>query len=451
MDIEKLYEELRKLSDQLNEIRSKEDQTAEDVTKIDEICTRIEEIDNQIKTEERAEKIATSLAERTSQPAGLEQPKTGIEAGFGFDSDDNEETRDRKFGEYLQAVARAALPFGTMLGGQECGRIDNRLVYSQEELRSTGLESTTPSLGGFLVQKDFATGLITKVHETSILWNKIRQIPISSNASGLKLPGIDETSRANGSRWGGIRAYWLEQGGTKTASKPKFLILELSLKKLIGLCYATDELLEDAAALGTVIREGFTEEFGFKLDDAILNGTGAGQPLGILNAGCLVTQAKETGQAATTIVWENIQKMYARLWSRSRPNMIWLINQDCLPQLMSMSMPVGTGGVPVWLPAGAASGKPYDVLLGRPVVVVEQCQTLGTKGDIYLVDLSQYIAIKKGGLQTASSIHVQFTTDETCFRFVMRVDGQPLWNNALTPYKGTANTQSPFICLATRS
>lgn len=131
--------------------------------------------------------------------------------------------------------------------------------------------------------------------------------------------------------------------------------------------------------------------------------------------------------------------------------MRWFINQDTLPELMSMSQPVGTGGAPVWLPAGGASGKPYDTLFGRPVTEIEQAASLGTVGDIILADLSQYLCIEKGGLQSASSIHVQFVTDEQVFRFVARIDGQPLWQAALTPFKGTSNTVSPFVALATRS
>lgn len=262
----------------------------------------------------------------------------------------------------------------------------------------------------------------------------------------MKYPFVDETSRAAGSRQGGIRAHWLEEGGTKTATKPKFGLLELSLSKLIGLCYATDELLEDATALGAYLYEGFAEEIGFKLDLAVLSGTGAGQPLGMLNAGCIVSIAKETGQDAATILWDNVAAMFSRLWGGSFNNCVWLINQNCLPQLYKMTQPVGTGGIPVF----QAANLPAMQLFGRPIIVMEQCETLGTLGDIMLVDPSQYLAITKGGLQTAQSIHVQFTTDETVYRFVYRVDGQPMWNAALTPFKGTADTQSPFIALAAR-
>lgn len=90
------------------------------------------------------------------------------------------------------------------------------------------------------------------------------------------------------------------------------------------------------------------------------------------------------------------------------------------------------------------------MLLGRPVIPVEHCATLGTPGDIILADFSQYAMADKGGVQAASSIHVRFLNDESTFRFIYRVDGQPTWKKPLTPKNGS-NTYSPFIQLSTRS
>ena len=344
------------------------------------------------------------------------------------------------FGEFLQAVAHASMPGG---------RIDRRLMPAVEE-RATGLSEGVPSEGGFLVKTDFIEGLLNRTYELAVLGSRAWKVPISANANGVTLNGINETSRADGSRWGGVLAYWLAEAGTKTASKPEFRQMELKLKKLIGLCYSTDELLQDAGALEAVITRAFTEEFAFKVDDAIYQGTGAGMPLGILNSPALVTVSKEAGQPAATILFENIVKMWSRMWGRSRPNSVWLINQDVEPQLFSMSLAVGVGGVPVYLPAGGLSSSPYGTLFGRPVIPIEHAATLGTVGDIMLADLSQYVMIDKGGIQAASSIHVKFVYDETAFRFVYRVDGQPLWNAALAPYKGAGNTLSPFVVLETR-
>jgi HK97 family phage major capsid protein len=88
--------------------------------------------------------------------------------------------------------------------------------------------------------------------------------------------------------------------------------------------------------------------------------------------------------------------------------------------------------------------------MGRPIIPIEQASTVGTVGDIVLADMSQYLMIDKGGVQQAESIHVRFTYDETVYRFVTRVDGQPLWNLPMTPAKSTA-TLSPFVALATRA
>lgn len=343
---------------------------------------------------------------------------------------DNEK-RFSSFGEQLMAAHRAAMPGG---------KVDERLSTRA----ASGLNETTPSDGGFLVQQDFVTELLKRTYETGILASKVKKIPISTNANGMKINAIDEDSRANGSRWGGVQTYWEGEADELTASKPKFRQMELSLKKLTGLCYATDELLQDAAALEAVIRQAFAEEFGFKIDDAILSGSGEGEPLGILNSGAIVTVAKEASQTDTITV-ENLIKMWNRLWSRSRANAVWYINQELEPYLYTLKI----GDKPVYIPAGGLSEKPYGTLFGRPVVPIEQCSAAGEVGDIILADIGQYLLIDKGGIKSASSIHVRFLYDENVFRFIYRVDGKPIWTKPLTPYKGSA-TVSPFVTLAKR-
>lgn len=343
---------------------------------------------------------------------------------------DNEK-RFASFGEQLMAAYRAATPGG---------KVDERLTTRA----ASGLNESTPSDGGFLVQQDFVTGLLKRTYETGILASKVKKIPISTNANGMKINAIDEDSRANGSRWGGVQTYWEGEADEITASKPKFRQMELSLKKLTGLCYATDELLQDAAALEAVIRQAFAEEFGFKIDDAILSGSGEGEPLGILNSGAIVTVAKEASQTDIITV-ENLIKMWNRLWSRSRANAVWYINQELEPYLYTLKI----GDKPVYIPAGGLSEKPYGTLFGRPVVPIEQCSAAGEVGDIILADIGQYLLIDKGGVKSASSIHVRFLYDENVFRFIYRVDGKPIWTKPLTPYKGSA-TVSPFVALAKR-
>jgi HK97 family phage major capsid protein len=115
-----------------------------------------------------------------------------------------------------------------------------------------------------------------------------------------------------------------------------------------------------------------------------------------------------------------------------------------------MSIAVGTGGIPVYMPAGGASQSPYSTLFGRPVIPIEQCSKLGDKGDIILTDLSAYVGTEKGGMQIDSSIHVQFLYDEQVFRFRYRFNGAPYYSSTVASYKNSNFTMSPFVTLEAR-
>jgi HK97 family phage major capsid protein len=401
--------------------------TDEEEQKLKSLNAEIDKRQTEIEFEERQQRLEAELNMRDSEPVRNEPQNSNLPQ--------NEE-RFNSFGEQMMAVYRAASPNG---------RVDSRLTTRA----ASGLSESVPSDGGFLVQQDFVSKLLKRAYNTGVIASKCRKIPLSTNSNGLKINAINETSRANGSRWGGIQTYWENEADQFVGSRPKFRVMDLSLKKLTGLCYVTDELLTDAAALESVLMQGFAEEFGFKIDDAIIRGNGAGQPLGILNSDALVKVAKESGQAAGTITVENIVKMWSRMWGRSRQNAVWLINQDVEPQLYTMSLAIGDGGVPVYMPANGLADKPYSTLFGRPVIPIEQCSSLGTLGDIILADFSQYLLIDKGGINAASSIHVRFLYDESVFRFIYRVDGQPVWDKPLTPYKGSSKL-SPFVALADR-
>lgn len=343
-------------------------------------------------------------------------------------------------GSFLQAVRNAGIP-----GGQT----DPRLLLNAA---ASGLSETIPSDGGFLVQTDFTQEILRDAFEEGELAKLCRRQPIGANSNGVKINGVDETSRATGSRYGGVQSYWLSEAEEKTKSKPKFRQIELALKKNVVLIYATDELLQDAAALDGFIREVAPKEIAFSVDDCIIRGTGAGQPLGILNAGSLVTVSKEAGQAAGTILAENVLKMVKRTLGKTK-NYAWLYNKTCLDQIYSLSLAIGTGGIPLFVGGGNLPNAPENRLLGLPMIELEQCSALGTVGDLVLADMKNgYIIADKGGVDAAVSIHVRFVYDESVFRFVFRVDGQPIRAAALTPYQGGAsNTQSHFVALETRS
>jgi HK97 family phage major capsid protein len=345
----------------------------------------------------------------------------------------------KSLGEQLIAVRNSAMGFGS--------RIDPRLIQAA----ASGTSEAVPSDGGFLVQTDFSEQLLQRTYADGQISGRVTRYPISAQSNRLKINAIDEDSRVDGSRWGGVQAFWANEADAFTGAKPKFRQIELALNKLTGLCYATDELLQDAAALEAVIMDAFPKEFTFKVEDAIVNGTGAGQPLGIINSGAVLQIAKDSGDSGPTVSTNDVLNMWSRMFATSRMNCVWLINQDVEPKLYPLTLGSGTAVILLYTPPKTGNNQQnYGQMLGAPVIPVEHCATLGTPGDIILADLSQYIMSDKGAPQAASSIHVRFLNDETTFRFVYRVDGQPTWKKPLTPKNGS-NTQSPFITLATRS
>lgn len=390
---------------------------------------------------ERATLGPQIAAERSRREAARQAPtvtQAEIDDAAEAEIDEKLPTPFRSLGDQLLTVARSSAK-----GNQ----VDPRLTTIEQGWRvaaaAQGLNESVPSEGGFLVQHDFGTELYREVYNSGIVSSRVRRRPVTGN--GFKANAVDETSRADGSRMGGIQAYWLAEAGTKVASKPKFRQIDMDLQKLIGVYYATDELLGDAPALEAEVQQWFVDEFGFKLDDGIIRGDGVGKPLGILNSGAVVAQAAEGGQTADTIVAANVVKMLSRLPSGSVRNAVWLINQEAYPQLPLMTI----GNWPIFVPPTGLQDAPLGSLLGRPIEIVEQASAIGDVGDIILADLSRYLLIEKNGIQTATSIHVQFLTDETAFRFVLRANGQPIPNAAITPYKGSA-TLSPFVTLAAR-
>jgi HK97 family phage major capsid protein len=295
----------------------------------------------------------------------------------------------------------------------------------------------------YLVQSDFSNDLLSGVFAESKVAPLVMRIGISNNANGIKLNAFSETSRATGSRLGGVQGYWLAEAAQKTFSAPKFRQMELSLKKLVCISYVTDELLSDVSILQDVLTRAFKSEISFMLDDSIINGSGVGQPLGILNSAACASVTRNT---ASEVNFEDIIGMWARVINPA--NAVWLINQDIVPSLYKMSLTVGAGGVAAYLPANGLAGSPYPTLMGRPVIPTEQNPSLGTKGDIILANLKDgYLLIDKGAAKMDSSIHVRFIYDESTLRMVYRCDGQPILNACVVPFKGSANTVSHFVAL----
>jgi HK97 family phage major capsid protein len=342
----------------------------------------------------------------------------------------------KNMGDFANSV-RAAVSPGA--------KLDPRLIKNAPT--SYGQEGVGED-GGFLVPDDFRMEIWEKVSAPDTLLGMCDNFPTSKSSIAVPMDSVAPWDNASG-----IKCYWDKEAAQLNQSKPALDLKRDSLHRLTALVPVSDELLEDAPMLGAYIARKAPEKMNFKVSSAIFAGTGAGEPLGILNAASTVSVAKESGQVADTVLFQNVVKMYSRLYAPCMKNAVWLINQDCLPQLMQMVTVSAAGlNMPAYLPPAGLSEAPYGTLMGRPVIFHEVCNTLGDLGDIVLVDLSKYLAATKaGGIKSDTSMHLYFDYNMQAFRFVFRVSGSPWWKEAITPRSGSANTLGSAVTLAARA
>jgi HK97 family phage major capsid protein len=360
-------------------------------------------------------------------------------------------------GQQLADIRTISKP--DVFGAAEVRSAQSRLEKSQkryiEKLTALALKENraaatggftvgVPSDGGMFLQGETVVDLMTNGFNNSEILPRTAKRTLTATQF-VEIFGIDEASRKTGSRGGGIRVYTNKELGEFTASKTQIKKIRIEPQKLTGLFYASGEWMRNVTFMGQEVRGLFGEEFAFKCQDLAIRGSGAGEALGILNAGCLVSVAKETGQGAKTIKAQNLSKMWARFQGQ---NPVWFINRDCGPELDQLSITAGTAALEPRFVTYDAQG--IMRIKGAPVVVIEQCETVGTVGDIILADWGQYVAADQGNIEEAMSIHVEFIYDQNTYRFIYYFDGQPRWASAITPFKGS-NTVSPFVVLASRA
>lgn len=324
--------------------------------------------------------------------------------------------------------------------GIDLAKVDGSLAKAVQ-----GMSVQDGSSAGVFVLPEFNQNVLGRTYANDLL-GRTDSYVVNNNMVFL---ANAETSRANGSRHGGLRGYWVDEGVTMTKSKPTMRRIEVSLKKVAVIVYLTEELISDGGrALEAYVNRKVDEELNFAVGDAIFNGSGVQMPLGINNSPALLAITKETGQLGGTIVAENIDKMWAR--RHVGGNYAWYHNQDCGPQLDQLSQAVGTGGVVLYREQNGIASAAPSLLKSAPRVETEFNPTVGTVGDILLADLMQYITIVKGGIMQSYSTELEFLTDQVALKFTLRLNGRPWETTPLTPFKGS-NTQASFIGLETRA
>lgn len=306
-------------------------------------------------------------------------------------------------------------------------------------METKDLVESVGASGGFLVPTEQSTNLMQwdDVQE-NIVRAKATIIPMRRRA--ITIPVLNQTTTTSGQPhwWGGVLAYWTEEAQSKTETQPSFKQIQLVCHKLVCYTEASDELLEDSAvSLEALLRASFSGTIAWEEQDAFINGSGAGQPLGVINAGATLTVLPA---AVGALGVGDLTNMLEHFQGR---NPVWFLSRQWMSALLQLNGPAGNPHY-VFIP-NAREGAPAT-LFGYPLYFVEQMPAPGNVGSVLLADWSKYLIGDRQSVTIDSTKAFRFQNDLTAWRAVHRVDGQP-WLSAPLTYSDGSTQVSPFVIL----
>lgn len=343
--------------------------------------------------------------------------------------------------EFLLAVWKAQ--------NSQMTRVDPRLRYRKDDTPTEhpapdsvkDLSGDVGASGGFLIPTEFQAQLYSLMGEQSQI--RQRATIIRMTRRQIDIPVLDQTGTTSGiPHWfGGMQFYWEEEASEKTLTTAKFRKISLVAKKLIGYTRASDELLEDSAiSLADFLQGpmGFSGGAIWHEEYAFLNGPGGGQPQGVINAGATIVEGRHT---AGTVVFDDLADMVSDCLPGGNP--IWMLSQSLMSDIIQLAGPTLHPSY-IWQ-ANARDGIP-GMILGYPVLWTEKAPVKGSKGDVGLYDWKKYLIGDRQMTTVESTKFDQWKYDQTSWRMIHRVDGEP-WLSAPLTYQDGQTMVSPFVVL----
>lgn len=290
--------------------------SAEDDKTYKDMETEVTQLTDSIHRMERREEIEAELSKPTSKPLTGKPMKA--------DGDKAVKT-GRASDEYKKALLQAM-------------RTNFRQI-------SNVLQEGIDPQGGYLVPDEYDKRLIDILTEENVM----RTLGTNITTSGEHKINIAATKLA---------AAWIEEGGTLTFGDATFDQIILDAHKLHVAIKVTEELLYDNAFnLENYILTQFGKALSNAEEDAFINGTGVGQPLGIL-AETGGAQVGVTTTSSTKVTADEIINLVYSLKRPYRKNAVFLANDVCVAELRKLK---DNNGQYLWQPSLQA-GEPDRVL-----------------------------------------------------------------------------------------
>jgi HK97 family phage major capsid protein len=419
--------------------------TAEEETKFQALEKDFEAADKKVKEAEAKEarnNVMTARANELNAPQN--QPfRPSAVAGTGVQAPKKDDGGFANIGEVIHAIRFGdskgrldELPIGQGQGGGRQVPEAFRSALLPNRFRNE-FSMGSGSEGGFAVPEQFNPEILMIQPQTDIVRSRSMVLPAGDPPDAkLTMPALDQGS--NGV-YGGVEVQWIGEGEEKPDTSGSLREVSLQPQEVAATTIVTDKLLRNWAAANAFISTLLQRAMRAAEDIAFLVGNGVGKPKGVLGApaGIAVNRA-----VANQISYADVIGLLAKLLPESVAGAVFVANQSTLPQIATLQ---DGGGRYIFIQGDATKGIP-STLAGIPIVFTGKTKTLGTKGDLMLLDLSYYLIKDGSGPFIAASEHVLFKQNKTVIKVFWNVDGQPWMVEPLTLEDGVTKV-TPFVVL----
>ncbi|HEV2375854.1 MAG TPA: phage major capsid protein [Streptosporangiaceae bacterium] len=299
---------------------------------------------------------------------------------------------------------------------------------------ANAMTERVPSQGGFLVPENLRSQVMSYM-TTAVVRPNAMVLPMDSLR--LPIPVLDNPTQNSGNQaLGGLTFSFTEEGAAISASVPSFGRTVLEAHKLAAyLQDVPNELVDDAAGpFGDFLARVIARGYGWAEDDSFFNGTGVGQPQGLIYAPSQVTVTRGT---SSKVLLTDIAAMFKVLHPAARQDgftpgvtsVRWLVSSTAMDQILELYLAVGTPANQAvapsdWFQAGDGD-KVGPSILGLPVSVTDHQPAVGSTGDVMLADISQYLIGDRLEMTVERSAQgAGFIKGTSNFRVRSRVDGR---------------------------
>lgn len=285
-------------------------------------------------------------------------------------------------------------------------------------LEGKAMTEGTASAGGYLVQPEVLSELITLREQAAVLRPLFSAINVNTNS-------IEVSSVT-----GGMTAGWVAELASKPAADLTFGQITASVFTAAGLGVVSNQLLADASpSIDSLVTADIAKRLATLEEVAFIDGDGSGKPTGILNtAGVNSTTLTSTTIPdlldavvdAITNIRNNYEGnpshivMHPRTWAR-----IMKARESSAPSTYL----IGAGSTAF----GRRANDPLPVgeLFGYPVVLTKNMPITKGAGSnesrIIVGAFNEGLILDRQGVTVDQSPHVYFTTNQTVFRAEERV------------------------------